>query len=155
MNRKLPKRLLAAVAPMVAALGMLAAMALPASSASLQAAPAVASAVQAAPVAAPQVAMPSYFDTSYCNGWWVYASTWGRGCFVDGVGVVQDLRSDGYCVEAKYKDMYGRWLRAYDSTDCAGGAGNVFTVPKDPRTGSSYHNVRIYRGDGYYKTLSW
>jgi hypothetical protein len=99
-------------------------------------------------------AVPSYFDTSYCNGLWRYAASWGRGCVDDGVGVAQDIRSDTGCVEAKYRDNYGRWLRISGSGDCYGGGGNVFYVPKNPATGAAYTYVRLYHGDGYYRTLS-
>ena len=99
-------------------------------------------------------ALPSYFDTSYCNGLWRYAASWGRGCVDDGVGVAQDIRSDTGCVEAKYRDNYGRWLRISGSSDCYGGGGNVFYVPKNPNTGGAYTNVRLYHGGGYYRTLS-
>ena len=95
------------------------------------------------------VAAPSAQASYACDGRWLYA-TWGRGCVnppgYPGLGQTQDIKTDGYCVEAKfYNPSTHAWVHITSSTNCGNGVSSWSTNDK--------LCIRMYNGDGHYLTL--
>lgn len=88
--------------------------------------------------------LPLTHGNGICDGHWLSA-TWGRGCVQPPYGQTDDIKEDGYCVEAKYYDPSTRnWYHITNSTSC----GPIASWQTNDKL-----CIRMYNGDGHYLTL--